>query len=103
LISRPAEFNNSTFIFGHTHEPENDLFVSPDGQSTYRLCNPGGWVVDRLDENKNFIIPAIAPLYIDEEANVIQLEFTKKHYSYLRELLDTDSAFIKLKEEQLSK
>jgi UDP-2,3-diacylglucosamine pyrophosphatase LpxH len=103
LISSPAELNNSTFIFGHTHEPENDLFVSPDGQSTYRLCNPGGWVVDRLDENKNFIIPAIAPLYIDEEANVIQLEFTKKHYSYLRELLDTDSAFIKLKEEQLSK
>ncbi len=84
---------DAVFIFGHTHEPEEDVQVQDDQQRTYHLYNTGGWVVDQIDPDGNLVLPQMAPLYLDGSGQIQVVRFTQEHEALLREQLSSDPQF----------
>lgn len=89
------------FIFGHTHEPEENFVCQDDRQMCYRIYNTGGWVVDQLDEQGEFVLPRMAPIYIGSDGSVHSLPFTQRHAPFIEEQLKSDPLFRKIKQNQM--
>jgi UDP-2,3-diacylglucosamine pyrophosphatase LpxH len=103
LLPEQPTFNDCNFIFGHTHEPENDYIYTEDKNFKCHVYNPGGWVLDRIDDNGELVLPSMAPIYINELGEAKLIPFTQNHQTYLEGLTKTDPDFLKIKQEQLFK
>jgi predicted phosphodiesterase len=91
----------TAFIFGHTHEPENDyVCCGPDGVE-YHIYNTGGWIVDQLDDSEQFVLPQMAPILIMEDGTVSPILFTQNHEAFFREQLASDPVLQQIKIKQM--
>lgn len=90
-----------TFIFGHTHEPEENFVCHDAQQNCYHIYNTGGWVVDMLNEQGEWLIPQMAPVYLDETGGVHMLAFSQRHQAFLQQHLRSDTGFQRFKADQL--
>ena len=89
-----------TFIFGHTHQPENMILSLQQGQTQCHVYNTGGWVADRLDAEGEFILPQAVPLYLSPEGVMTPINVTKNHEDFLRHQLQTDPTFVSIRQTQ---
>lgn len=99
MLPSEKSCHECTFIFGHTHEPENNFICKDDAGVCYHIYNTGGWVVDQVDEEGHWLVPQMAPIYIAEDGSVNPLFFTQKHYSFLKQHLETDPDFQTIRQE----
>ncbi|MCA9789883.1 MAG: metallophosphoesterase [Cyanobacteria bacterium HKST-UBA05] len=118
-VNLADDHHDMVFIFGHTHEPANDIICRLDQQKAYattprslgskadsaetsqaktlHLYNTGGWMVDQLTESDSLVIPKMNPLYIDPTGQIHSLPFLQTNYEFIEHLLETDPVYIKLK------
>lgn len=95
LSEEPCEA--CTFIFGHTHEPEDNFLCADDTGVCYHIYNTGGWIADQWDDVGNLVLPRMAPIYVGEDGSVNPIPFTEAHADFLREQLAADPAFQRLR------
>jgi len=102
LLPQTCEVSECTFIFGHTHEPEHNVVMDIPGKTRVHLYNTGGWIVDQVDAEGNWVLPQAAPLFICEDGSIQTLPFTHKHHAFLQNHLATDPSFQAIKQQQVS-
>lgn len=100
LPKKPA-CNECTFIFGHTHEPEINVTHEDPHGIRYHLYNTGGWVADLLDAEGEFLLPRAAPIYLAENGSIHSIPFSQTHRGFLKSMIVTDTAFQRIRQEQI--
>ncbi len=98
LLPANTHDTECTFIFGHTHEPEINFVCMDENHICYHIYNTGGWIVDRLDESNQLILPQMEPLYISEDGSIHPIPFTEMHTEFIKEHLESDSVFQEIKQ-----
>jgi hypothetical protein len=101
MIPNVPDCKECHFIFGHTHEPEENFVCYDDKERCYHIYNTGGWVVDLLDDHGELVVPQMAPIYLAEDGSVNALPFTEKHHDFLAQRLKEDPLFQKIRTEQM--
>jgi len=98
LLPTDVTYKECTFIFGHTHEPEYDVIYTNSENTHLHLYNTGGWVVDQIDAEGQWLLPQAAPLCVMEDGTVEAISFTKNHQHFLKDGLANDPAFQSLRQ-----
>src|SRR5262249_10830912 len=93
LLEPGSSLKECTFIFGHTHEPESRAAIETLGGTHVHIYNTGGWVIDQVNSEGEWMLPLASPLYIDEAGIVHTTNFTHHHHTFLKNHVHEDPRF----------